>query len=314
MRLHNRTAITFLQEFAAQRKASVWEQLAQIGEKCVISRQDWEFLLSQIQSKASICVHFHPYRRGKDGRSVIEGLLSHGKYLNQFETQISNGSLTAFPGGQRDRWEQEMFGGRMGSPELSPGLRPKYGALDLLRHASGPCPRFGSCYLVLSPTLNPFATVCYGDSYIQPQAKAPIAEMVEVLASLFSESFDRAYALGEVGLLPPDLFDTILKRMAIPYVERVNGPTVANLNHYLEAQIHSEVLLEEDVAALVRRCLLPRDRIRGLVSTNSQNLPNRAALASRLPTFLSRNSRQVSRPPTAKCGKGDRQWTRYFCP
>ena len=59
----------------------------------------------------SITVSFHPDRLLADGRTVAESLVADGRYRSQFETGISNGGLTAFPGGDRDVWEQRMFAG-----------------------------------------------------------------------------------------------------------------------------------------------------------------------------------------------------------
>jgi hypothetical protein len=56
---------------------------------------------------APITLHFHPDRRLPDRRSVAEALRDEGVYRNQFETGISNGLL----GGDRLRWEHELFAG-----------------------------------------------------------------------------------------------------------------------------------------------------------------------------------------------------------
>jgi hypothetical protein len=61
---------------------------------------------------ARITVNFHPDRRLRDGRTVAEHLAADGVYRSQFETGISNGGLTARPGGDRERWEHRMFAGR----------------------------------------------------------------------------------------------------------------------------------------------------------------------------------------------------------
>ncbi|WP_328473977.1 DUF3626 domain-containing protein [Actinoplanes sp. NBC_00393] len=56
-------------------------------------------------------VNFHPDRLVADGRTVAQCLADDGVYRSQFETRISNGGLTAYPVGDRDRWEHRMFGG-----------------------------------------------------------------------------------------------------------------------------------------------------------------------------------------------------------
>jgi hypothetical protein len=60
---------------------------------------------------AAVTLNFHPDRLLADGRRVDEALLEEGVYRSQFETRISGGGLTAYPGGDRDRWERDLFGG-----------------------------------------------------------------------------------------------------------------------------------------------------------------------------------------------------------
>ncbi|HEX2880761.1 MAG TPA: DUF3626 domain-containing protein, partial [Polyangiaceae bacterium] len=56
-------------------------------------------------------MHFHPDRIGIGPLTVAEALLDSGQYRNQFETGLSSGSTTAFPGGARDAWEEALFDG-----------------------------------------------------------------------------------------------------------------------------------------------------------------------------------------------------------
>lgn len=73
----------------------------------------------------AVTLQFHPdwpYQ----GRMVIEALAATGVYRSQFVTSISNGGLTAHPGGDRWRWESRLFAGRY---EARPAEeRPVYGA------------------------------------------------------------------------------------------------------------------------------------------------------------------------------------------
>lgn len=46
---------------------------------------------------------------------VIESMADDGPYRSQFATGIPNGGLTAFPGGDRWRWESRLFSGRYDS-------------------------------------------------------------------------------------------------------------------------------------------------------------------------------------------------------
>jgi hypothetical protein len=48
--------------------------------------------------RVAVTVNFHPDRLLADGRTVAEHLAAEGVYRSQFETGISNGGLTAYPG------------------------------------------------------------------------------------------------------------------------------------------------------------------------------------------------------------------------
>jgi len=64
-----------------------------------------------VATRGQIELNFHPDRLVSSGESVAEAMLREGVYRSQFETRISNGSRTAFPGGFRDLWEERLFGG-----------------------------------------------------------------------------------------------------------------------------------------------------------------------------------------------------------
>ncbi|WP_425413812.1 DUF3626 domain-containing protein [Ruania albidiflava] len=57
---------------------------------------------------------------------MLESLAADGVYRSQFATGISNGGLTAHPGGDRWRWESRLFAGRY--DHSHPHERPVYGA------------------------------------------------------------------------------------------------------------------------------------------------------------------------------------------
>lgn len=112
-----------------------------------------------------ITVHFHP-DRPVAGATVIERIAETGAYLPQFATGISNGGLTAHPGGDRWRWESRMFGGAYDG--AAPEERPVYGALEHRGWPMGGAIRFGSCWLELSPGAWPRVTLCWPDSVLEP--------------------------------------------------------------------------------------------------------------------------------------------------
>ncbi|TCO51099.1 uncharacterized protein DUF3626 [Kribbella antiqua] len=113
----------------------------------------------------AVTLQFHPdwpYRGGK----VIESMAAHGLYRSQFSTGISNGGLTAFPGGDRWRWESRLFVGRYDDGPTS--ARPVYGAWNRRADPYGGGIRFGSSYVRLRPEAMTRATFCFPDSAFEP--------------------------------------------------------------------------------------------------------------------------------------------------
>ena len=108
-----------------------------------------------------VTVNFHP-----DRGDLLDSLARGGSYVSQFVTGTSNGGLTAFPGGDRWRWESRMFGGAYDDAPAAD--RPVYGALNLRRKAVGAAPRFGSAHLRLTADCLHRATFCYPDSFLEP--------------------------------------------------------------------------------------------------------------------------------------------------
>lgn len=161
---------------------------------------------------AAVTINFHPDALHQ-GRWVIEALAREGVYRSQFETGISNGGLTAHPGGERWLWEQGIFGGAYDGAD--PALRPKYGALNYQGRATGGSPRFGSAHLRLRPHVLERTTFCYPDSCYGPA------------------HFGVADRMGLVAL-----------------AERQRASTDV-LDDYVEAHVHGSLTLGEDVEALV---------------------------------------------------------------
>lgn len=165
---------------------------------------------------AVVTINFHPDRIDAGGRTVIEGLLADGRFRSQFETGISNGGLTAHPGGDRDRWEERMFGGAYQRSGVTPADRPKYGALDLRHHPAGAARRFGSAHLRLHSEVNARTTFTLGDSFNEPEQAGVFDALSPVLAGL---------------------------------ADHLTG--AGPLDDYVEAQVHGPVELAADVEAVV---------------------------------------------------------------
>ncbi|MFS0724064.1 DUF3626 domain-containing protein [Paenibacillus sp. 1P07SE] len=300
-------ALDHITDYALGRESAAQQVLAEIRAMCDISDGDYREAVLSLKRHARIALHFHPDRLVHTGVTVAESLLAQGMYTNQFESGISNGSVTAYPGGQRDLWERQLFGGayhsevrsggssesRSGGSEFRSGEsgdsgrlgsgggesdesggvgsdesdesgdlrdrdsgfdgseRPKYGALDLMLHPDGPSPRFGSCYLLLKPSVSERATFTYLDSHQLPEEKCTYRAFDGMMAAILRDAFLADFAVGERNLTPPRLIAHLRERLAAPVAERLRGQPARNLNHYVEAQVHGSVSLAEDAEALV---------------------------------------------------------------
>jgi hypothetical protein len=158
-----------------------------------------------------VTLHFHPDRLA-GGVPILRRMAGDGVYRSQFETGSSNGGLTAYPGGDRWRWESRIFGGAYDG-ELA-AARPKYGALNFRRRLVGGSPRFGSAYLRLAASAMARTTFCYPDSAGEP-GHFGVAGRVSTLAAMAAADDRDA------------------------------------LDDYVEAQVHGVIDLSGDVEALV---------------------------------------------------------------
>jgi hypothetical protein len=189
---------------------------------------------------ARITVNFHPDRLLADGRSVAEHLAGEGVYRSQFETGISNGGLTAYPGGDRERWERRMFAGAYPA-DLASG-RPVYGGLNLAGHIDGTSPRFGSCHLVLRARANLRATFSHGDSVTEPTVVGTAETFGGIWAALLEQVGRTGSALG-LAADDPQAWVRLLARPR-PAAGRA-------MDDYVEAQLHGGLDLAADVEAVV---------------------------------------------------------------
>ncbi|MFT3765165.1 MAG: DUF3626 domain-containing protein [Minicystis sp.] len=205
-------------------------------------------IAADLGRKARVTLSFHPDRLLADGRTVIEALVAEGRYRSQFETGISNGSRTAYRGGERDRWEEALFGGAYQERGAAPAERPRYGGLDVMRHADGASPRFGSCYLVLRSHVAPFCTFTWGDSHLGPEHVGTLDAFEPILAAMLASAETQPDTLGVRGLTVPGLVERLASLDRDGAAEDVVGRA---LDGYIEAQVHGDIALGEDVEALV---------------------------------------------------------------
>lgn len=210
-----------------------------------------EEALGSLREHARVALHFHPDRLTKAGCTVAEGLLTDGLYRGQFETGISNGSPTAFRGGERDEWERRLFAGAYQRAGVSPEERPKYGSVRIAPFWDGPSPRFGSCYLVLRPTVSRRCTFTYGDSHTGPECVGTLDALTSIMAAALTDVEARGEALGLRSLTPAQFLDDLQRELLRPPAFPAAGPPGRVLDDYIEAQVHGPVELASDAERLV---------------------------------------------------------------
>ena len=208
---------------------------------------DVQQAMQALHQHGRVALHFHPDRIDSRGLSVVAGLLKDGFYKSQFETHISNGQLSPELGGPRDHWENQLFGNSYSGVKQ----RPKYGALDIGLCQMGPAPRFGSCYFLTHASVLSRCTFSYMDSYRLPKEKGTLSCFEVILAGLLSECFERQYALGVKDIKPADIVNHVRLQLPKGVKARFNQAILSNLDHYIEAQIHGEVSLDQDIGYLV---------------------------------------------------------------
>lgn len=237
--------------YARSRKNEAEQTIREILRMSNIELKTFEDAITKLKSHASIALHFHPDRLDPNMKSVAEALLEQGVYKSQFETFLSNGSVSAFSGGERDVWENKMFGGAYQINGSTNSERPKYGALNVMLHPDGPAPRFGSCYFLLSTEVSQRCTYTYLDSHQDPEEKGTYEEFDLVLAALMRDVFYNNFAIGERNLTVQKLIDHMLINLEKSFRNPSNQEPHRNLDHYIEAQVHGDISLEKDVKILV---------------------------------------------------------------
>ncbi|PMD48000.1 hypothetical protein L207DRAFT_506900 [Hyaloscypha variabilis F] len=258
LHLSQEKAVAQLRSDAVSLRPVAIDTLTSILHMSNVPLSSLDLAITFIREHASVVLHFHP-DRPVGPRTVAEGLLEDGIYKSQFETGISNGSVSAHPGGARAEWERSLFNGAYN--DVQPLHRPKYGALDLMRNSDGPAPRFGSCFFVLKPEVSTRSTFTFGGSQADPKYRSTIDELHAILAATFAECFTHDSALGVRDIRPSQLMERIL---AIRTPSQHRDSPSRNLDHFVEAQVHGDVKLDRDVLELVadpsfQKCEIGRD-------------------------------------------------------
>ncbi len=248
-----RKALELIQASAARGRSRARDNIRSILQRAGLPDSLYDDALMAIRSHARVGLHFHPERLSRTGRSVAESLLENGVYRNQFETGLSGGSPTAFPGGERDLWESRLFGGAYQGADSAPSSRPKYGALEVMYHPDGPAPRFGSCYFLLRPEVSQRSTFTFGGSHEEgaPERTGTLDMLEPVLAPLLAQVAQGWGALGVGDLTVAGLLDQLAHGLSKPFRDPQNRPLGRALDSFIEAQVHGEIHLGADVERCV---------------------------------------------------------------
>ncbi len=249
-----RAVLTDVKAKAKERSDGARADLLAVAKRNGFSEADVDKCLAYIANEAPVTVNFHPdkalrqqTRPGGYGRSsgaaaemkyevavdretskLIDAFMVDRHYKNQFETGITSGSSSAYPGGSRDRWEETIFEKGYHGHTLIPAERPKYGAMNAANNANGPASQYGTCFFELKPRIKERTTFTpKNSSGCQAKHVGTADNFMHVLkdARNFKAIMDVALGKseGETG--------------------RAWG--------YLEAQVHGPLEFDRDVAAVV---------------------------------------------------------------
>jgi hypothetical protein len=241
-------ALNYFREISRNKSDTVQASLNHLKKMCHLSERQYKSAIENLANYARIAIHFHPDRLANNNKLVAQSILEDGKYKSQFETGISNGSVSAHQGGDRDNWEKQLYNSAFHKNDFDKTERAKYGALDIFKHMDGPAPRFGSCYFVLKKELLDRSTFTYQDSHTLPECRGTWDEFDTIFCELLTDLFVNKLALGERDMSIPQFFDWLETGIT---KERDALRIRRNLNNYIEAQIHGEILLRRDIECLV---------------------------------------------------------------
>jgi len=250
---YQRKALEHIRTLATRESLTAGDDISAVLERAGLNESAYEDAIESVRSHGRVGLHFHPERLTRSGVTVADGLLRTGIYKSQFETGLSGGSPSAFPGGGRDLWESQLFGGAYQEPGASHAGRPKYGALAVMDHPDGPAPRFGSCYLLLHPEVSKRSTFTFGSSHEPhaPERTGTLDVLDPVMAPLLAQLEQGSGAFGTDDLTVAGLLDQLTHGLSKPLLDPETRPLGRALDSFIEAQIHGDIRLSQDVERLV---------------------------------------------------------------
>ncbi|MCB9655786.1 MAG: DUF3626 domain-containing protein [Deltaproteobacteria bacterium] len=244
-----RAVIQDVKQKSARRSAEAREELVRKAKALGYSSREVDLVLDYVRAVAPIVIHFKPDKPlrqttsrygGSTGmdysvlvdrdQHVIDAFTADPHYRNQFETGITSGSPSAYPGGGRDGWEKTIFEEGYHKHPLIASERPKYGAMNASWKPAGPAQSYGACYVILKRGIRNRTTLTPGDSSCAGARDVGTAEnFAHVLAGLPDGRFRDVcnVALGYDASASDDWYP------------------------YIEAQVHGPIDFSKDVQRLV---------------------------------------------------------------
>ena len=144
----HRAALSHIQDLVRGREQVTSPRVLEFLRRAGCTLETYREAMECVRRHARVVVHFHPDRIGIQSKTVAQALFEEGVYRSQFETGLSTASLTAFPGGPRDTWERQLFGGAYHTqpgPRLVQGDTWEWdGKSWISRQDMGPAPRYGA--------------------------------------------------------------------------------------------------------------------------------------------------------------------------
>jgi hypothetical protein len=250
---YQRSALEHIHQRAVRVSPSAREHIRSVLERAGLNESVYDDALMSLYTNGRVALHFHPERLARNGRSVAESLLESGLYRSQFETGLSSGSPTAFPGGERDLWEDVLFGGAYHTADVLAAGRPKYGAFEVMYHSDGPAPRFGSCYFLLRRKVSKRSTFTFGGSHEEhaPDRTGTLDLFDPVISPLLVQLEQGGGAFGASNLTVSGLLHQLTHGLPKPFLDPQNRSLGRALDSFIEAQVHGDVRMDEDVDRLV---------------------------------------------------------------
>ena len=233
-----------VQEKAEDRADAAMDGLIAQAQSSGFTQEDVEKALDFIEDVAPVTINFSPdkalalstssslldYAVSVDRASgrLIDAFLVDDHYKNQFETGITGGSSSAYPGGSRDNWEKTIFEGGYHQGDFLPAVRPKYGALNATLNAAGPAGQYGNCFFIVKPELRDRVTLTpFNSSGAQSTHVGTLEHFAHVLKDVSNFEQVMRVASGRD-----------------PFID-------ASSWNYIEAQIHGPVNFDLDLLQMV---------------------------------------------------------------